>query len=475
MKTENLRNGSCPQRDSTEYEGYAEASRIDPTENMEQERKPQAETLMNKIVEAGNMAEAMKRVRQNNGAPGVDGKTVADTIDWMKIHFAEVQAELLGGYYHPTAVRRKEIPKPDGGVRKLGIPTAEDRIVQQAIAQQLGPIYEQLFSDNSYGYRPGRSAQQAIMKVKEYADQGYEWAIVMDLSKYFDTLNHDRLIRELRRTIKDEMVMNVIKKFLKAGVMENGVVVETVQGSPQGGPLSPLLSGIYLNEFDWEYSRRGVPELRYADDILLLAKSQRAAERILKGAIEFLEGKLKLTVNRDKSKIVNLARNHGEFKFLGFGMYKSNRGFRITAHSKSMKKFKDKLKLITSRKRSGTLQSICSELKRVVIGWLRYFAIADMMKWTKELSGWLRRRVRMLIWKRWKKPRTKLRKLMHFGVPKKYAWQAANSRYGYWFTVNTSAVTKALDNKRLASWGVPDILNTYKSLHNKPVQLQFVF
>ena len=413
MKTENLRRESCLQRDSTEYEEYAEVSSIYLPEDMEQERKLQADNLMEAVVSVKNMETAMRRVRQNNGAPGIDGKTVAETIEWMKVHFAEVQAELMGGYYHPTAVRRREIPKPDGGVRKLGIPTAEDRIVQQAIGQILVPLYEPQFSDNSYGYRPGRSGQQAITKVKDYAEQGYEWAIVLDLSKYFDTLNHDRLIRELRRTIKDEMVMKVIKKFLKAGVMENGVVTETTEGSPQGGPLSPLLSGIYLNEFDWEYQRRGVPEIRYADDIVLLAKSRRAAERILEGAIQFLEGRLKLKVNREKSKIVSLARNYGEFKFLGFSMGKRRNAFHIYAHAKSKKKFKDKLRKITSRKRSGKFKDICSELRRVVIGWMNYYAIAEMKMWVNEINAWLRRRIRMLFWKRWKKPKTRLRKLIN--------------------------------------------------------------
>ena len=475
MKAEYLRDESCPQRDSTEYEEYAEAQSTFLPEDLEKERESQAETLIGKAASIKNMERAMIRVRQNNGAPGVDGMTVKETIEWMRIHFAEVQAEMLGGYYRPTAVRRREIPKPDGGVRKLGIPTAKDRIIQQAIAQILAPIYEELFSDSSYGYRPGRSGQQAIMKVKEYAEQGYEWAIVLDLSKYFDTLNHDRLIRELRKMVKDETVIKLIKKFLKAGVMEDGVVVETTEGSPQGGPLSPLLSLVYLNEFDWEYARRGVPELRYADDIVLLAKSQRAAERLLEGAINFLEGKLKLKVNRDKSKIVNLANNYGDFKFLGFGMGKVHGKWHIYAHFKSKKKFKQKLKTLTSRKRSGKLKTICDEMRRIVTGWLNYFAIADMKTWVAELDGWLRRRIRMLIWKRWKKPRTKLRKLIGLGTPHKFAYQAANSRRGYWFVVRTGAVTKALSNQKLASWGLINISLAYKSKHEKPTQLQFVF
>ena len=218
-----------------------------------------------------------------------------------------------------------------------------------------------------------------------------------------------------------------------------------------------------------------MPEIRYADDILLMAKSQRAAERILEGAIAYLEGKLKLKVNRDKSRIVNLANNYGEFKFLGFGMGKSGGKFRIYAHAKSKKRFKDKLREITSRKRSGKFQAICSELKRVVIGWLNYYAVADMKTWINVTNGWLRRRLRMLIWKRWKKPRTRLRKLIHLGTPEKFAYQAANSRRGYWFTVKTGAVTRALSNQKLVSWGYTDLAIAYEVKHTKPVQLQFVF
>ena len=476
MKTENLKEESFPQRDSTEYEEYAEASSIYLPEDVERVRNLQSDHLMEEVIKPENILTAMKRVRANKGAPGADGLTVRETIDWMNDHFAEVQAELMGGYYKPTAVRRREIPKPDGGVRKLGIPTAKDRIVQQAIAQILVPLYEPQFSDNSYGYRPGRSGQQAIMKVKEYADNGYVWAVVLDLSKYFDTLNHDRLIRELRKTIKDEAVMKVIKKFLKAGVMENGVVTETTEGSPQGGNLSPLLANIYLNEFDMEYARRGVPEIRYADDIVLLARSRRAAERLLEGSIRYLEGKLKLRVNREKSRIVSLASNNGEFKFLGFNMGRRKDGkIHIYAHKKSKMKFKVKLKELTSRKRPGTFQDICAELKRVTIGWLNYFGIAEMKIWAREINGWLQSRIRQIIWKRWKKPKTKYRKLVHLGIPQKYAYMAANTRRGYWFTVHTGAVLRALSNEKLESWGYMNIANAYERIHTYPVQLRFAF
>lgn len=477
MKTENLMKG-CPQRNSTECEEYVEVSSIDLPKDGEREHSCSADHLMEEISSIPNMKEAMKRVRRNGGAAGVDGMKIPEAMDWLTTHFAEVQGELLGGYYHPTPVRRRVIPKPDGGERKLGIPTVKDRVVQQAITQVLVPLYEPQFAENSYGYRPGRSGQQAIMKVKEYAEEGYSWAVVLDLSKYFDTLSHDRLIRELRKTIKDETLMGLIKKFLKAGVMENGVVIETNLGSPQGGNLSPLLANIYLNEFDQEYARRGVPEIRYADDIVLLAKSKRAAERILEGSVGILEGKLKLKVNREKSKIVNLAFNSGRFKYLGFGMGKRKDGhYHIYAHAKSKKKFKEKLKAMTNKTRPGKFADICKEVKQAATGWINYYKVAELGSWLKQLDQWLRTRMRMIIWKRWKKPRTKLRKLRALGIPEYYAFMAANTRKGTCRAVHLSTVTRALSNKRLEEWGYLSVSKYFES--NRPkhpaVQLQFAF
>ena len=293
---ENVR--SCLQRDSTECEGYAGAqSAVQPGN---EETAGRSQKLLEAILYRDNMNRAYKRVKANKGAPGVDGMTVEEALPWLKKHGKEMTEAIRSGKYKLTAVRRKEIPKPDGGVRKLGIPTVKDRIVQQAIAQQLMPQYEPKFSEGSYGYR------DAIFKIRGYADEGYEWAVQLDLSKYFDTLNHEKLLNLLRETIKDERVIQLIKKFLKSGVMENGVKIATTEGSPQGGPLSPLLANVYLNEFDWEYERRGVPVIRYADDIVLLCKSQRAAERLLESSIRYLEGKLKLRVNRDKSHIARV-------------------------------------------------------------------------------------------------------------------------------------------------------------------------
>ena len=321
-KAEYQENLSCLQRDSAEHEGYVGAQSVGGQEGKEQD----GADLLERILSRGNLNNAYKRVRANKGAPGIDGMTVEDALPWLREHREELLDMIRQGKYKPQPVRRKEIPKPDGGVRKLGIPTVVDRIIQQAIAQQLTPIYEPLFSDLSYGYRPGRSAQDAILKVKEYAEKGYTQAVLVDLSKYFDTLNHELLMNLLRKNIHDKRVIELIKRYLKAGVMENGLLVKTEEGSPQGGPLSPLLANIYLNEYDQEMVRRGVPVIRYADDIVVLAKSKRAAERLLETTKRYLEGKLKLKMNVEKSKVVSVfaIRN---FKFLGFALGKRSYPF----------------------------------------------------------------------------------------------------------------------------------------------------
>jgi len=391
--------------------------------------------------------------------------TVEAALPWLKEHGKELTERIRQGKYKPDPVRRKEIPKPDGGVRKLGIPSVKDRVVQQAVAQKLMPIYEPLFSEGSYGYRPGRSAQDAIYKIRGYAEDGYEWAVLLDLSKYFDTLNHEKLLNQLRKEIKDERVIQLVKRFLKSGVMENGVVMATEEGSPQGGPLSPLLANIYLNEFDHEYEGRGVPVVRYADDIVLLCKSKRAAERLLESSTRYLEGKLKLKVNRDKSHIAKVNATK-KFKFLGFAFGKGKDGLFIRAHQKSMQKAKDTLRRLTRRNRGKNVRQVMAEVKRYMQGWLNYYAIASMKNTLAEWNGWLRRRIRMYIWKQWKKPRTKYRNLLKLGIPEKYAWMAAMSRRGYWFTVKTGAVERAISNERLARAGFFDLSLAYESIQS---------
>jgi len=462
-KAEHAGNGGCPQRDSTECEGYVGVrSAIQPESEEREGRTPE---LMEKILDRDNLNRAYKRVKANKGAPGVDGMTVEAALPWLKEHGKELTESIRQGKYKPDPVRRKEIPKPDGGVRKLGIPSVKDRVVQQAVAQKLMPIYEPLFSEGSYGYRPGRSAQDAVYKIRGYAEDGYEWAVLLDLSKYFDTLNHEKLLNLLRKEIKDERVIQLVKRFLKSGVMENGVVMATEEGSPQGGPLSPLLANIYLNEFDHEYEGRGVPVVRYADDIVLLCKSERAAERLLESSTRYLEGKLKLKVNRDKSHIAKVNATK-KFKFLGFAFGKGKEGLFIRAHQKSMQKAKDTLRKLTRRNRGKNVRQVMAEVKRYMQGWLNYYAIASMRKTMAEWNGWLRRRIRMYIWKQWKKPRTKYRNLLKLGIPEKYAWMAAMSRRGYWFTVETGAVKRAISNERLARAGFFDLSLAYESIQS---------
>ena len=460
MNAEYQRKLSCLQRDSAEHEGYVGAQSAGGQEGKEQG----GADLLERILSRENLNRAYKRVRANKGAPGIDGMTVEDALPWLREHREELLDMIRQGKYRPQPVRRREIPKPDGGVRKLGIPTVVDRIIQQAIAQQLAPIYEPLFSDLSYGYRPGRSAQMAILKVKEYAEQGYTQAVLVDLSKYFDTLNHELLMNLLRKNVYDKRVIELIKRYLKAGFMENGLLVKTEEGSPQGGPLSPLLANIYLNEYDQEMARRGVPVIRYADDIVVLAKSKWAAERLLETTQRYLEGKLKLRMNVAKSKVVSVfaIRN---FKYLGFALGKGKNGIYIRAHTKSLKKAKAKLKELTSRSQGRNVRKVMERVKVYIRGWLGYFGIANMKTTMQEWDGWLRRRFRCYIWKQWKNPRTRVKNLMKLGMPQWQAYMNGNSQKGYWAVAGSGILTHTITNKRLAAAGYFEILNYYESLH----------
>ena len=455
-------NDSCSQRESAERKGYVRAHRS--FNRIWKERDSAEPDILSRILDKDNLNRAYKRVKANKGAPGIDGMTIEASLLWLRENHKELVEKIRKGKYTPSPVRRVEIPKPDGGTRKLGIPTVIDRIIQQAMAQQLMPIFEPLFAEDSFGYRPGRSAKDAILRIKEYAEQGYTRAVVLDLSKYFDTLNHTLLLNLLRQQVKDERVIQMVKRYLKSGVMENGVVTETEEGSPQGGNLSPLLANIYLNEFDWEFKRRGVPCIRYADDIVLLAKSERAAERLLETSTKYLEGKLQLKVNREKSRTVSVfaIRN---FKYLGFCFGKNGKGIYVRVHEKSWKKAKDKLRKLTSRSKCGSIVKSMEQIKVFMRGWLNYFSIADMKNNIGDLNGWLYRRIRMCIWKQWKLPRTRMRELIGLGVDSHYAATIAYDRKGYWFNAGNKAVNWALNKERLINWGFYDLSTAYQSMH----------
>ena len=327
------------------------------------------------------------------------------------------------------------------------------------------PIYEPKFSDGSYGYRPNRSAQDAIRKVRNYAEEGYKYAVCLDLSKYFDTLNHELLMNMLRETVHDKRLIDLIKKYLKSGVMENGVVMRTEEGSPQGGNLSPLLANVYLDKFDKEFEGRGVKVIRYADDIVLLAKSQRAAERLLETSSRYLEKKLKLKVNTEKSRAVSVysIRN---FKFLGFALGRNKDGTYIRVHEKSRRRAKEKLRKLTSRSQGRSVRAVMQDVKVFMQGWLGYYAIADMKNMMDEWNGWLRRRLRMYIWKQWKKPKTRVKNLKKLGMEDWKAYRNGNTRKGYWAVAGSGILTHTITNERLAQAGYFDIARKYKSLHS---------
>ncbi len=377
------------QENRVELEGNAGASSISSTfEEEANDGKGYDKGLLEKIADRDNLNKAYKKVRSNKGKLGVDGMTVDELLTFLKENGEGIRQAIMDGTYSPKPVRRVEIPKADGGVRLLGIPTVLDRMIQQAIAQVLSPIYEEEFSDNSYGLRPGRNAHQAIRKCKEYIDAGYNWLVDIDLAKYFDTVNHDKLMRLLSNKIKDGRVLSLIRKYQKSGVMINGVVIDTEEGTPQGGNISPLLSNIMLNELDKELTRRGLKFCRYTDDCNIYVKSRKAAERVMASITRFLEEELKLKVNKEKSVV----DRPWKLKFLGFSFYLKNGETRIRVHPKSVKKLKIKLKEVTGRSNAMSTEERITKLKQIITGWVNYFGIADMGNLVKGLDEWLRRR-----------------------------------------------------------------------------------
>ncbi len=446
----NSRLEGSPQKNSVEHKGYAGAhnpGRI--TENNIINADMSEERLLEQIVDRHNMNKAFIKVRSNRGAPGVDGINVDELLQHLKETGGQLRQSILDGKYRPNPVRRVEIPKENGKKRKLGIPTAVDRVVQQAIAQVLTPIFEKQFSDNSYGFRPGRSAHAAIRKSQNNIDEGYKYVVDMDLEKYFDTVNHSKLVEVLSGTIKDGRVISLIHKYLRAGVIVQHSFKETDIGVPQGGPLSPILSNIMLNELDKELERRGHRFVRYADDLLVFCKSRRSAERTLNNIVPFIEKKLFLKVNREKTVVDYV----GKVKFLGLSFYRNKGKTRIRVHPKSVLKLKGKIKELTSRSNGMSNKLRAIKLRRYVMGWVNYFKIADMKRMLADMDRWMRRRIRMIFWKQWKRVRTRFKMLKSLGIQKQKAWEYANTRKGYWRISNSPILSKSLSNDVIKGLG----------------------
>jgi len=414
------------------------------------ERLGRSDRLMEAILERDNLIRAWKRVCGNKGAPGVDGMKTDQLLDYLKIHWPKINQDLLKGAFKPQPVKRKEIPKPDGGVRLLGIPTVLDRFIQQAISQILGRIWEPLFSEYSYGFRPGRTAHQAVMQGKDYMVAGYTYVVDMDLSKFFDRVNHDRLMSRLAERIKDKRVLKLIRGYLRCGVMIEGVAVHSEEGTPQGGPLSPLLSNIVLDELDKELEKRGHRFVRYADDFMIYCRSLKAAERVKESITRFLEVKLKLKVNQDKSAVSRPWLR----KFLGFTYFQMYGQSKVRIHVKSLKRFKDKVRALTKRNRGKSLGQVIEELNRFFIGWWGYFRLTEAKSFLKGLKIWIMRRLRSLVWKQWKNPKTRAANLEKLGISHKHAMLCGNARKKYWHMSKIKWVAIAMPEKYFTDRGL---------------------
>ena len=413
--------------------------------------------LLEKILSRDNMNVAWDKVKANKGASGIDNMQVAELLQYLKENGNQLKEYIRNGKYNPKAVRRVEIPKTDGSKRKLGIPTVVDRVIQQAIVQQLNIIYEPIFSENSYGFRPNKSAHDAVLKAKEIMNNGYKWVVDLDLDKFFDTVNQDLLISIIRKTVNEDKVVSLIRKYLQAGVLVNGVFEKTEQGTPQGGNISPILSNIMLNELDKELEKRGLEFVRYADDCVIFTKSRKSAERVMENITRFIETKLRLKVNKNKSKVERPWR----IKYLGFSFYQAKGKVEIRVHPKSIEKVKDKIREITSRSNAMSMETRYMRLKQVIRGWVNYFKIANMEKIAQTLDKWIRRRIRMCYWKQWKKTKTKYDNLMRLGIESSEAWKYANTRKSYWRISDTPFMHQVLNNKTLERLGYLSLSSVY--------------
>jgi group II intron reverse transcriptase/maturase len=446
-----------PQKAALEARGYAGApDRGKMAEKNVANTDEQTDKLLEAIVDKRNLYNAYKKVKANRGAGGVDGMQVEELLPYLQQHVDEIIQQLREGKYKPNPVRRVEIPKEEKGkVRKLGIPTVVDRVIQQAIAQQLMPLFEPQFHEWSYGFRPQRGAQGALKQCQRNVNYGYAYVVDMDLEKFFDTVSQSKLIEVLSRTIKDGRVISLIHKYLNAGVVEKGMFARTDVGVPQGGPLSPLLSNVMLNELDWELDRRGHRFVRYADDCMVFCRSRRSAERTLANIVPYIEGKLFLKVNRDKTEVAHISK----VKYLGYAFYRYKGECRLRVHPKSVAKMKDKIRNLTSRSNGWGNEFRAERLAQFIRGWVNYFKLADMKSLLKETDEWLRRKIRAIYWKQWKRIKTRYKMIKQFNLPEWKVHELANCRKGVWRSA--LMLNSVLTKKEIVSRGFMSMTDYY--------------
>lgn len=462
MQKMSMLSDSRPRRDSTEcecYEGVQTYMGI--TENTLEEVHFERGDLLEFIVSPSNMNAAYRRVVSNGGSGGIDKVGVEALLPYLRCHKDELVSSLMDGRYRPNPVRRVEIPKDNGKMRQLGIPTVVDRTVQQSISQVLLPVYERQFSDSSFGFRPHRGCHDALRRALSYLNEGYVYCISLDLERFFDTVNHSKLIEILSRTVKDGRVVSLIHKYLNAGVMVDGCREETLEGVPQGGPLSPLLSNVMLNELDKCLEARGHRFVRYADDCMIFCKSMRAAERVCENITRFVECRLLLKVNREKT-VVGYARG---MKYLGYSFYKTKGSWRLSIHPKSVARIRSRLKVLTGRSNGMGYDRRKEELHSYIRGVIGYFRLADMKSRLQDMDEWLRRRIRTCLWKSWKLPKTRERRLLECGIKPYAAKLTANYRIKYWRTARSHVVQAALSNEWLRKDGYPCLMDYYVTMH----------
>ncbi|WNS76859.1 group II intron reverse transcriptase/maturase [Bacillus sp. DTU_2020_1000418_1_SI_GHA_SEK_038] len=453
-RPQNTSKDGYSQMDRLETEEYAKACSSVYTEVGRQD----GIDLIDKIIDDENLLRACEKVKANKGAPGIDGMKVDELFGHVQKYHKYLKRKLKDGTYNPLPVKRVEIPKPDGSKRKLGIPCVRDRMVQQAIYQVIGGIIDPYFSEMSYGFRPNRNQHQAIEQSIKYYEQGYKVVVDCDLKSYFDTINHQKLMEYLKIFIQDNIVLKLIWKFLKSGILENGLTKSTDSGAPQGGVLSPILSNIYLNQLDKELEGRGHKFVRFADDFCIYVKSKRAGQRVMESITNFLEKDLKLTVNSTKSQIGSPTK----LKFLGFCIHTTSKGVSCRPHQVAKKRFKTKLKNLTKRNRPGKFEEIAKEINQATVGWINYYGISLMKRFIEDVTKWLNHRLRQIIWKRWKRVKTRYQQLRRLGIKHDEACKVANTRKGYWRISGCGTLHNAIKIKTLIKWGLKDLNHLYE-------------